>query len=45
VSTIPGATALNLIPSLAYSIARLLITAFSPPLVIIGTAAFTPAIG
>src|SRR6267378_2880236 len=45
VSTIPGATALNLIPSLAYSIAKLLITAFSPPLVIIGTAAFTPAIG
>ena len=45
VSTIPGATALNLIPSLAYSMAKLLITAFSPPLVIIGTAAFTPAIG
>src|SRR5882762_4718879 len=45
VSTIPGATALSLIPSLAYSIAKLLITAFSPPLVIIGTAAFTPAIG
>src|SRR5258705_9805819 len=45
VSTIPGATALNLIPSFAYSMAKLLITAFSPPLVIIGTAAFTPAIG
>ena len=45
VSTIPGATALNLIPFLAYSMAQLLITAFSPPLVIIGTAAFTPAIG
>src|SRR6266850_2113088 len=45
VSTIPGATALNRIRSLAYSIAKLVITAFSPPLVIIGTVAFTPAIG
>ena len=42
VSTIPGATALNLMPSLAYSMAKLLIPAFSPPLVIIGTAAFAP---
>ena len=44
-STTPGATAFTRMPSFAYSSARLRVTAFRPPLVIIGTAAVMPAIG
>src|SRR5678815_5390586 len=42
---IPAATALNLIPWVAYSIASALVTAFRPPFVRIGRDADTPAIG
>src|SRR6266853_6551749 len=45
VLTTPGATALKRIPSFAYSIARLRVTVFKPPFVIIETEAFTPAMG
>ena len=45
VSTMPGATVLTRIPSLAYSIARLREIASMPPLVIIATDAVKPAIG
>src|ERR1700692_2936559 len=45
VSTAPGATALKRIFSFAYSVAKLRVTASSPPLVIIGTEAVIPAIG
>ena len=45
VSTTPGATTFTRMPSFAYSIARLRVTAFRPPFVIIGTAALIPAIG
>ena len=45
VCTTPGATALKRIPSFAYSMARLRVTVFRPPLVIIETEALTPAIG
>jgi hypothetical protein len=45
VSTTPGATALKRMPSFAYSIARLRITEFRPPFVIIGTEPSIPAIG
>ena len=41
----PGATALKRILFLAYSLARLRVIASSPPLVIIGIDAETPAIG
>ena len=41
----PGATALKRMFSFAYSIARLRVIASRPPFVIIGTEAFTPAIG
>ena len=41
----PGATALKRMPSFAYSIARLQVTVFKPPFVIIETEAFSPAIG
>jgi len=44
-STTPGATALNRIPSFAYSIARLRVTALKPPFVIIETDALIPAMG
>src|SRR5215813_14390122 len=45
VSTWPGATALKRMWFLAYSIARLRVIASSPPLVIIGIDAGTPAMG
>ena len=45
VSTWPGATALKRMLFFAYSIARLRVIASSPPLVIIGIDAGTPAIG
>src|SRR5271169_5369644 len=45
VSTTPGATALKRMFFLAYSLARLTVTALSPPLVIIAIEAGTLAIG
>src|SRR6266404_6981813 len=45
VSTWPGATALKRMSFFAYSIARLRVIASSPPLVIIGIDAGTPAMG
>src|SRR5580704_409923 len=45
VSTTPGATAFTRMPSFAYFIARLRVIASIPPFVIIGTEAFTAAIG
>ena len=41
----PGATALNRMPCLAYSIARLRVMASSPPLVTMATEALIPAMG
>ncbi len=41
----PGATAFTRMPRFAYSSAKLRVTASRPPFVIIGTAAFTPAMG
>jgi hypothetical protein len=45
VSTMPGATAFTRICCFAYSIPRLRVATSRPPLVIIGTAEFIPAIG
>src|SRR5260370_41190545 len=45
VSTKPGATALKRMLFFAYSLARLRVIASSPPLVIIGIDAGTPAMG
>src|ERR1700688_1761613 len=45
VSTVPGATALKRMLFFAYSLARLRVIALSPPLVIIGIDAGTPAMG
>src|SRR5260221_12148120 len=45
VSTTPGATALKRMLFFAYSLARLTVIALSPPLVIIGIDAGSPAMG